>query len=411
MVSGPRSVPFRPSSVELPPPSVRPTFRFSLPLSPLQVMSEHHLLSTPASSSSAPHQRAAEQVMNQMYNDMQQMHSQIQSLQAQLAQQQQQPPTSSAPSSAPSLLTSSIRLPTLPQFKGTLGRELDDWRVQVQLQFDAKQIPDGPTRVANAAACFSGIAAQWWDRLPSPEKQAIMQGGWSDLIDRLRQRFCPVQASMMARQQLDRHRQRTGQSVNAYANSFQSVLTAIEDMSTADQIHLFVKGLNSNIAAKVIEKRPADLGAAIEAAVIAEATLQYGRSLSSSSGYLFQQRHSSAANSSSSSSVPMDINHIHAEQGFDIQEQNELLQDARPEETVLAAMMSTLKAMDARINAITQNNSGNRQRTDGNKPRGEPVNGLPFGEIERRRREGLCFKCGAKGHMKLQCTQKKPNFQ
>src|SRR3954470_10931827 len=93
---------------------------------------------------------------------------------------------------------------------------------------------------------------------------------------------------------------RARRTVNAYSNAFQVTLTPITDMGPADQVHHFVKGLLPHIAAKVYEKAPKDLRAAIDAAVSAEAMGNFGRSAA----------HTSAL---SSSSAPMDLNAV--EQG------------------------------------------------------------------------------------------------
>ena len=134
-------------------------------------------------------------------------------------------------------------------------------------------------------AYLHGPAVHWW--AGEPNKANI--NTWANFITTLRDRYRPVQASMMARQRLDKLRQRTGQSVNAYANQFQITLQPISDMSAADQVHHFVNGLLPAIAAKVWERHPLILQTAVDYAVSAEAMSNFGRA-AMSGGYDFGSR-------------------------------------------------------------------------------------------------------------------------
>ena len=141
---------------------------------------------------------------------------------------------------------------------------------------------------------------QWWDKSDQETES------WDAFVDALHTRFRPAQAPMLARQRLDKLRQRAGQSVNQYSNSFQTTLTPITDMSSADQVHHFINGLLPAIAAKVWERQPTELKAAIDIAVSIEAMSNFGRAAAAAPSS-FSRAHGSTA---SSGSAPMDINHV-----------------------------------------------------------------------------------------------------
>ena len=342
--------------------------------------------------------------MHQMYQQNQALQQQVQALQQVVSQ------PAAAPAAAPAA-PAHRALPKLPSpatFRGEMGRAVDEWRGVIEQHLEYYAIPEGMARITFATACFSGAATQWWQHLPAEEKAGITT--WAALVDKLHQRFRPVQASMIARQQLDRLRQRAGQSVNAYANLFQSILTQVDDMSASDQKFIFLKGLHSSIAAKVYERQPQDLTAAVNAAVTVEAMMNYGRSASSSGSYFYNQRHSSSAHSSSSSSAPMDINHLDAEYKYDSGDESGQMESDHRSADPLDAILSRLESMNDRINAIAPGNSFNRNRNAGNAQRSDMVRGLAPGEIERRKANGQCFRCGARGHMKRECPQARRPF-
>jgi hypothetical protein len=229
-----------------------------------------------------------------------------------------------------------------------------------------------------------------------------------------------VKAELIARQRLDQLRQRQGQGANQYANMFQTTLNPITDMSPADQVHKFTKGLLPHLAAKVFEKAPVDLKTAIEWAVRLEANGIYGRS-AALPPYAYGRgpgNHSSAANSASSSistngdAMDESLNNI----GMDGVEQDGSSSSASTtsagSESVSAdqvqSMFSKFEAMlDQRLNSLTQQKN-TRFVAKGNSGAGgrnrDRVPGLTPADVVRLRAENRCFKCKKVGHMKSECT-------
>jgi hypothetical protein len=300
---------------------------------------------------------------------------------AQLQQQQQQQSSSAATGSKPRM---KINGPS--SFKGEMGFVVDDWITELQQQFvfyGASQFPTDTDKIRFALAYLKGSAMNWWCHEPNTERVIT----WDDFVQRLHARFRPVQAAAIARQRLDKLRQKPGHSVNAYANAFQVTLTPIVDMGQADQVHHFVNGLLPHIAGKVYEKAPKDLRAAIDAAVSVEAMGNFGRSVGPGS-------------SAPSSSAPMDINAVEQDHADEEKE----IGAAAPPDAVVAALLAKMEAMEHRLLALASGNAPSKAGHRGD--RSEMVPGLKAEDIDRLRREGKCFRCKQSGHMKRDCPRR-----
>ena len=188
------------------------------------------------------------------------------------------------------------------KFKGEMGGAVDEWIRSLMQQFAYynESFVDDALRIKFALAYLDGSAAVWWESLPSKPTS------WLLFVDRLHDRFRPIQAPMVARQKLGKMRQTS--SVTAYASAFQTCLAPIPDMGDADQIHHFVNGLFPQIQLRVWEKYPKTLGQAIEAATLFEAVGHFSRSA------IPYSRAPGA--SASSGSVPMDINRVGINEEF-----------------------------------------------------------------------------------------------
>lgn len=361
---------------------------------------------------------------------------------------QQNAAASASSVAASSVVGSSSSLPKIRQpvsFKGEMGYFVDDWISEMEQQFAYYQnrFPDDKSRIMFAVAYFTGPAIQWWNH--EPNKNSLLNGTWLNFIACIRSRFRPVQPTHLARQRLDRLVQRNGSSVNQYANLFQSILNPITDMSDADQVHRFIKGLLPQLASKVFEKNPADLKAAINWAVHYEATGIYGKSVSVPT---FGSRNnyngsSSNSNSSSASSDAMDINNVLVDDNESesmMPQFHEEIEEKYPTTNSNATntnsggnysrivhhgsnklnnvnmndpiklLLNKLEAMENRISAISNNNNNkynnnnSHNYNNGNRRSGNLVPGLKAGDIARLRAEGRCFRCKQTGHMKNQCT-------
>jgi hypothetical protein len=307
--------------------------------------------------------------------------------------------------------------PTPPEFHGTKtgGYEIDSWIRDMRTQFTfygARVFPNEAAMVRHAAMFLKGRAAEWWE---AEDKSTGVESSWDLFVERLRERYRPMQAAVVARERLRRLKQ-TG-SVSAYADVFQKELTPIKDMSASDQVFNFVTGLsNAAVANKVREKEPKSLHEAMDIAVRAELFLAAGRS-GAHGGYPHQGR--GANMSSAAASVPMDVNAIdistEAETGQSADEApaNAHAAATTSSDQMAAALMAKVEAMvQHRVAAMLQQHGRGAGHSGDN--RSGRIPGLTPADIELLRAEGRCFRCKQKGHSKRDCPQgngKKVSFQ
>ena len=309
--------------------------------------------------------------------------------------------------------------PTPPEFHGTKtgGYEIDSWVRDMRVQFTfygARVFPDDAAKVRHAAMFLKGRAAEWWD---AEDKSSGVESSWDRFVERLRERYRPMRAAVIARERLRRLKQ-TG-SVSAYADVFQKELTPIADMSASDQIFNFVTGLSSvAVANKVREKEPKSLHEAMDVAVRAEVFLAAGRSGYTHSGHgQFGNRSGAASSQSTAASVPMDLNALsQSDETFDFGDASDggALGDELHQQPTGAdlspALLAKMESMvQHRVAALFQ---GKEYPRGG----GDRVPGLKASDIDRLRAEGRCFRCKQKGHSKRDCPKgnglgKAPSFQ
>jgi len=298
--------------------------------------------------------------------------------------------------------------PTPPEFHGTKtgGYEIDSWVRDMRIQFTfygARVFPDDATKVRHAAMFLKGRAAEWWD---AEDKSNGVEASWELFVERLRERYRPMQAAVVARERLRRLKQ-TG-TVSAYADVFQKELTPIKDISASEQIFNFVTGLSSvAVANKVREKEPKSLHEAMDIAVRAEVFLAAGRFGQSHPGH-FGGR-SGASLQPSGAAVPMDVNAlIQAEDAPDSYDADESRPPSDSGDLPLALLAKMEAMVQHRVAALLQSKEYPRGG-------GDRVPGLKASDIEKLRSEGRCFRCKQKGHSKRDCPKGnglgKPSFQ
>jgi len=333
-----------------------------------------------------------------------------------------------ASSSAAAAVPSYSSLPKIRQpsaFRGEMGFLVDEWISEMEQQFAyyTNKFPDDSSRIKFATVHLVGNALQWWNHEPS--REALLAGSWANFVVCLRTRFRPVKAELIARQRLDQLRQRQGQGANQYANLFQTTLNPITDMSPADQVHKFTKGLLPHLAAKVFEKAPVDLKTAIEWAVRLEANGIYGRAASLPAHVYgragnYSANGNGAASSSNGDAMDESLNNI----GMDGVENSDPDQEVPPGPIPTAPTSGAMNAeqvqsifskfeslLDQRLNSIVSGRYPAQQKTvafaKGNSNGGgrgkDRVPGLTPADVARLRAENRCFRCKKVGHMKNDC--------
>jgi hypothetical protein len=345
------------------------------------------------------------------YAELQRLSAQVQHMERHMRLQAQQQDVSGAGGVA-----ATVRLPKIappPKFRGDMGVQAEHWISALQQQFDyyEREFATEPAKVRFGVAYLDqGTALKWYQSLPEPKPAT-----WAAFTGALRARFSPVEASMMARVTLGRFRQGERNSVSAYTNAFQNLMTQIADMTVTDQVFHYVNGLLPSLRVRVWEKLPKSLAEAIGHAAGYEATLGFaGRAGGfARSGFSASGAGTSSSSSLSSDSVPMDVNHIgHADQpdADDSVEFPRFHEEQPPRASSgESALMAKLEAMEHRIAALMSANSkasSSSSSSSSSYKGGDRIPGLQAGDIARLQKENRCFRCKKVGHMKSECPGK-----
>ena len=325
---------------------------------------------------------AMQQQMQQQAMQQQQQFAHLQ--QAAVAHAAAAAPAAAAPRSLP-------KIAPVTKFKGTMGGAVDTWHAAMVQQFVYYGITDEATKLRMGAGNLEGDALTWYNSIPHVSAPAT----WDAFMELLYRRFRPVAAVLIARQSLAKLRMGPGHSVSAYTHRFQTILTAINDMSAADQVFQYAYGLTPALMSHVWEKHPATLAEAIELAASKEAT--QGLSTGRSAG----PAHYRPGAGVSSGSVPMDINHIAHGDAEDEESEAAPRFHEEPSASRESVLLAKLEAMEHRLAALTSKSSSSNS---GYKS-GDRVPGLKSGDIDRLMKEGKCFRCKQTGHRKADCPQ------
>ena len=234
--------------------------------------------------------------------------------------------------------------PTPSEFHGRkIGFEVDSWIRDMKVQFECypSMFTTDTEKVRHVGRFLKGPAAEWWEAEASNQETA---GSWDKFVERLHLRYRPMQAKTVARARLDQLKQRG--TVSMYADLFQKELTPIKDMSPADQIFFFLKGLSdSHVANRVREKEPTQLHEAMDLAVRAEAFHSKGSTQGQrrfAGGYYS----GSASSASGSTSVPMDLNAVEEHQEVQQEHADTRSASGNDQETLMRSMLNMMQTMD-----------------------------------------------------------------
>lgn len=307
------------------------------------------------------------------------------------------------------------KAPPMTQFTGLMGAggggfEVDQWLRDAQKQFDhygdpSPTFPSFDKKVAFAVQWMSGAAQDWWE---NEDKSGITS--WDAFVERLRQRYRPQMPAELARQRLRTLVQRG--RCETYCNEFLKLVTRIPGRSEEDKIFDFKNGLDHPLAAKVAEKHPKTLQEAMEIAVQAEpyVTLRTGqgqRGFYAPSGMNAYGRTTAPNNVGA---APMDLNYVssHEDNGdagdLGVDTTNHLA-PADP----MQLMLAKLEAMETRLQAMQGTSAAGNRPNRGPNGTGSGgrnlIPGLTATDVAALQKEGRCFRCKQKGHMKNECPQ------
>lgn len=317
-----------------------------------------------------------------------------------------------------------LKAPTLAQFTGGMGFQVDTWLRNVKKQFDwygPATFTNDAQKIQFATLHMEGAALEWWDSLDDQDDITT----WEEFVKRLHQRYRPKLAAEVARQGLAALRQ-TG-AVSQLCHRMLSLLTHVPTMHEEDKIFAFKRALNDQLAAKVAEKEPSTLQDAMHIAVVAEQYLTRGKHGGTFPFHgRFAAGRSTGGGPTTSNSTAMEINNVELQAWNDemmahfMAEYGDRESSSTPSSSTpaaaavppqgnlqLLAMMQELRAQQHALAAAFQKRGGNTNTKgrSANAPSSTKVPGVSKEEFERCRKEGLCLKCKEGGHLARDCDK------
>ena len=319
-------------------------------------------------------------------------------------QQQQQPPqqpllTSTALSTtmssitlgapAPAARASATHMPRSGEMKtydGSIGATLDEWLDDLSRISFFYRLPAEDT-VRYAVMHLRQAAFQWWQALTEVERMAI--SNQDVLATRLRERFQPVSAERLARQQICSLTQ-GARNIEAYIADFRRLRALVPTMGEDDARYQFERGLSSSLREKLIMQDIVSLSQAITF-VARVGNLQHAAQAA--------QSHPKGT-----------IHRMEEEEGDGA---------STGAGSVESDAASAIKSMQLQLNAISQRlppaatqrggktqRGGRGGRSNGGATerafRGQ-VPGVPDEVVQQRWRDKQCLRCGEAGHASISC--------
>jgi hypothetical protein len=127
----------------------------------------------------------------------------------------------------------------LPKYYGKTGDDLEAWLFQVEDANRLFPITDEHQRVRYVALSLRDTAAKWYSAMQMTDPPQIT--GWETFLTKLRQQFKHLDQKWLARNAMHTIRQ-TG-SVRDYSVKFRNLLLLIPDMTNADALDRYIRGL------------------------------------------------------------------------------------------------------------------------------------------------------------------------
>lgn len=257
----------------------------------------------------------------------------------------------------------SIRPAAPRSYSGDKGGDPEVWLFQYEQCARLYNLTEAE-KVDYAATYLEGAAATWWRSVAlASDRSRTPRPTWDSFKAQLITLFKPVNASKVARDQLAELKQ-TG-AVFRYNTDFNRLVLEAGNVSAAEQLHRYIRGLKPKIRVEVELADPQTVHAAMEKAQRIDTITWYARN---------------EYNSSYNSTPTFDSNtHAHMD---------------------LGALKVDRQQVTNTINAMNNKRfrAPNRERY---------ASPMSKEEYERCRREGLCLKCKKSGHTARFCLTNK----
>lgn len=309
-----------------------------------------------------------------------------------------------------------LRFAKISEFHGTAKENVENWIFELEQFFAAVESTTGVSSaqliqqaVKYAASYLKGAALSWWRGVVEARvrENNVTPLDWPTFKQMLITQFRPIADDKIARLQLNQLQQRPGQ-VGEYVRRFRELLLKIKDMSEADKIDKFMRGLIPSIAREVdgldaqhveeymlkaqkTELRFQQRGATLHPNIRNPFNRGPSR-MYPNNGMRDQIPFQTVRQQSSTYTgpAPMELGSMETSQSFTGEEGQEWWD----------GFSSQLESdPDSGLNALT-----NRGRFF-HRPTPNSMKKLTPEEREACRREGRCFRCRQKGHMLKECPK------
>src|SRR5680860_1011144 len=300
--------------------------------------------------------------------------------------QQQQQIAAAAPAVAAAPQAPRPRLPAPAAFDGAASR-LDEWRADLQQQFEYYGTHSDAERLRFAAGFIKGAARDWWVHLTDAARPAT----WDAFLVALRTRFQPVTTATTARAKIQMLTQGK-MSVHDYTSAFRALLVAVPNMGEEDRLFNYQKGLNHQIA---LQLNVHNINTLEEAIAMASRVGSFGDAHAAG--------RAAPSASSSSSSAPMDLGNT---------EDREEDADAAAVPRAVAELRAEFREM---LNAMSNIRGGrggagasSRGGFSSNLPR---IPHLRPMQVKEYMDAGKCCVCGSTEHRSRDCPKRDTVFE
>jgi hypothetical protein len=278
----------------------------------------------------------------------------------------------------------------LKEYHGDSSK-LDEWLDELDAVFDMYDDMPDARRVRFGSSHLRDAARKWWTGLGPSGQSAIVDV--DALAAGLRARFQPVTTAKVARSQLDALKQ-GNRHVNDYIRDFQRLQALVPRMSEEESVHIFERGLRSDL---VLELRKADVDTI--AAAIALAARIGGLTANAPPKPDPHGRPTAVAVSSSISQMQHDPLNM-----------QQMMQDMMVN---MMRMQQPSSDIGSSTNVLSGNGNGGRfqrgGRNGGNRFGNRPARQLPAIPgvsptiVQQRWDAKQCLRCGSADHRAISC--------
>lgn len=143
------------------------------------------------------------------------------------------------PAGGPGAMPRGYKPESLPKFLGKTGEDVEAWLFQVEEAQLLFPILDEEQRIRHVSLALRDTAARWYSAMQMGDDPQLTT--WDQFVLRLREQFVHLDQKWIARNQI--HTFVQSGTVRDYTVKFRSLMLLIPDMSKADALDRYIRGL------------------------------------------------------------------------------------------------------------------------------------------------------------------------